>query len=91
VKGPGWVDPLPPPPHTKPPRVVLIPDVLALFTPCHGARLFFPDDQARPGARFEARCDDCGARLAVELIADSSQEFGLRAEWNDRPKKGGGR
>ncbi len=79
---PRWVEPLPPPPHPKSPLVVLIPDVLALFTPVPGAAVL-PARPGQPGARLEAACQDCGLRPLAELAADGSQEFGLRAEWSE--------
>ncbi len=77
----GWE---PEQPHRKSSLVVLIPDVLALFTPCHGSRLFFPQDQATPGARFDAVCQDCRHGWVAELHADSTAEFGLRTQWSER-------
>lgn len=78
---------MPQPPHDKSSLVVFIPDVAALFTPCHGHRLFFPQADANPGARLKGMCETCGNRLVAELVADSTREFGLRAEWRTEPNK----
>lgn len=53
--------------------------------PAGGVPLGGADGSAPPRAQDGAR------GLVVELVADGSQEFGLRAEWSEASKKGGGR
>jgi len=89
VRGPGWVDPLPPQPHPKSALVVLIPDVVALFTPCHGECLFFSPGKARRDVVLSAACPGCGRTRQARLVADESAEFGLRADWDEAAVSGG--
>jgi len=81
VRGPGWVELPRRTPHPKSPLVVVIPRVAITFTPCHGAPNLYPQHQAIAGAWLPATCDDCGARLTVEVQDDPAAESGLRAHW----------
>ena len=55
--------------------MVPIPDVSALFSPCHAARLFFPQQNTIPDVRLEARCQKC-VRRRVALLGDALFEHG---------------
>ena len=83
MKGPGWVQARERAPHPKAPMVVFIPNVAVVFTPCHGACHVYPQPQAVAGAWLQAVCNDCDARLTVELQPDPTAESGLRAHWPD--------
>jgi len=90
VTCPGWVEVPPEPPHPKSALVVFIPKMAWVFTPCHGARYAYAQDEAVPGAWLRAVCGDCGTRRVVELRADPAAESGLRAEWVE-PDEASGR
>ena len=83
MTGPGWVEVLPPQPHPKSALVVFLPKVAWVFTPCHGARYTYAQDEAVPGAWLRAVCSDCMKAPRVELQADPTAESGLRALWAD--------
>lgn len=52
-----------------------------MFTPCHGARVLFPPDQAVPEKALRAVCPRDGIEWHLELVADEAVEGGLRAVW----------
>ncbi len=47
--GPGWVQLPEQRPHPQAAMVVFIPNVVLVFTPCHGARHVYPQHQAVAG------------------------------------------
>ena len=81
MTGPGWVEVPQPQPHPKSALVVFVPDAAWVFTPCHGARHAYAQD--------EAVCSDCMKARRVELQADPAAESGLRALWADDDLPGG--
>ncbi|MGH8932690.1 MAG: hypothetical protein ACRDZO_19205 [Egibacteraceae bacterium] len=76
--------------HPDSARVERVPegDAVIVFTACHGVRVFFPLDQARPEAVLRPVCRRCGQTLALELVSDDEAEHGLLPMWTepeDRP------
>lgn len=63
------------------PRVEHVEGAVLVFTPCCGARVFFPPDEVVPGAVLDPVCPRDGVDWALELIADQTVEGGLRAVW----------
>lgn len=59
-------------------RVEHVEGAVVVLTPCCGARVFLPPDEAVPGAVLNPVCPRDGADWALELIA---VEGGLRAVW----------
>jgi len=64
-------------------RVTRLSDTVRLTTPCHGARVDFPADEALPGIQLLAICATEGRRWHVELVVDHEAEAGLHAVWTD--------
>ncbi|MGH8888082.1 MAG: hypothetical protein ACRDYX_23615 [Egibacteraceae bacterium] len=65
------------------PRVERVEGAVAVFTPCHGARVLFPPDQAVPDETLCVVCPRDGVEWRLELAADEAVEAGLRAVWAD--------
>ncbi|MGH8908622.1 MAG: hypothetical protein ACRD0K_19530 [Egibacteraceae bacterium] len=64
------------------------PEVIAVFTPCHGARVFFTADAVRPGTVVEAMCPRCGHSWQIEIVP--GEHVGrCEARWADRSDVGG--
>ncbi|MGH8906651.1 MAG: hypothetical protein ACRD0K_09065 [Egibacteraceae bacterium] len=57
------------------------PALVAMFTPCHGARVFFEAAAVVAGAVVNAICSRCGQRWRIELTSDEAAEGGLRPTW----------
>jgi hypothetical protein len=65
-------------------RVERVEGAVAVFTPCHGARVLFPPDQAVPKKEaLEVVCPCDGIEWRLRLVADEAVEGGLRAVWAD--------
>jgi len=64
-------------------RVTRLSDTVRLTTPCHGARVDFPADEALPDIQLLATCATEGRRWHVELVVDHEAEAGLHAVWTD--------
>ena len=64
-------------------RVTRLSDTVRLTTPCHGARVDLPADEALPGIQLLATCATEGRRWHVELVVDHEAEAGLHAVWTD--------
>ncbi len=60
-----------------------------MFTPCHGARVFFETAAVVAGAVVNAICSRCGRRWQIELTPDEDAEGGLRPTWAQRLDSGG--
>lgn len=56
-------------------------DGVYVFTPCDGARVFLPLEQAVPGARLRTVCPQDGLPWLLELVADDEAECGVRPAW----------
>ncbi|MGH8897565.1 MAG: hypothetical protein ACRDZ4_11195 [Egibacteraceae bacterium] len=65
------------------PRVERVEGAVVVFTPCHGARVLFPTDQAVPEQALRVVCPRDGVEWRLELVADEAVEGGLRAVWAD--------
>ncbi len=74
--------------HPNSERVGTVPegDAVVVCTPCHGARVFLPLDEAVPGMVLDPVCPRDGRKWLLELVADDYVESGLRPVWTD-PKR----
>jgi hypothetical protein len=52
-----------------------------VFTPCHGARVLLPADQAVPEQALRLVCPRDGIEWHLKLVVDEAVESGLRAGW----------
>ncbi|MGH8898848.1 MAG: hypothetical protein ACRDZ4_17965 [Egibacteraceae bacterium] len=50
---------------------------MVVFTPCHGARVLFPPDQAVPEQALRVVCPRDGVERRLELVADQAVEGGF--------------
>lgn len=64
-------------------RVERVEGAVVVFTPCHGARVLFPPDQAVPEKTLHAVCPRDGIEWHLQLVADGAVAGGLRAVWAD--------
>ncbi|MGH8910579.1 MAG: hypothetical protein ACRD0K_29805 [Egibacteraceae bacterium] len=72
----GWM-------HPDSERIERVQGAVALFTPCHGRRVFFQPDETVPGARLSAVCAEDGRLWFLELVPDEAADSGLRPVWVD--------
>jgi len=63
------------------PRVERLEGAVAVFTPCHGARVLFPPDEAVPQTKLSVVCSRDGIEWNLTLVVDKAAEGGLRAVW----------
>ncbi|MGH8886425.1 MAG: hypothetical protein ACRDYX_14870 [Egibacteraceae bacterium] len=64
-------------------RVERVEGAVVVLTPCHGARVLCPPDEAVPGKALYVVCPRDGIEWHLELVADDHVESGLRAVWTD--------
>ncbi|MGH8906716.1 MAG: hypothetical protein ACRD0K_09410 [Egibacteraceae bacterium] len=67
--------------HPDSQRIERVRGAVVAFTPCHGARVFLPSDQAVPGAALQAMCPRDGVDWELRLTVDRTAVGGLRPHW----------
>ncbi len=58
-------------------------DAVVVFTPCDGAPVLVPLDQAVPGAKLDLVCPRDGRAWRLELATDHQAAPGMRPVWVD--------
>ncbi|MGH8897586.1 MAG: hypothetical protein ACRDZ4_11300 [Egibacteraceae bacterium] len=64
-------------------RVERVEGAVAVFTPCHEARVLLPPDEAVPTQALRVVCPRDGVEWHLKLVADEAVDSGLRAVWAD--------
>ncbi len=67
--------------HPNSARVQRVKGAVAVFTPCHGARVLFPPDEAAAGKPLSVICPRDGIEWNLQLVADEAGKGALRPVW----------
>jgi hypothetical protein len=67
--------------HPDSARVERAKGAVAVFTPCHGARVLFPPDEAVVGNPLSVVCPRDGIEWDLQLVADEAGKGRLRPVW----------
>jgi hypothetical protein len=62
-------------------RVEIIDGEASVFTPCCGARVVLPPDEATPGPALDPVCPRDGVGWRLRLVTGDTADSGLRAAW----------